>query len=100
MQERVRVLGVRIPPEKMEEVERAYHDSLLPMMEGQEGFRVLLLLWDPDTGEALEITLWDSEEARHSSEEEGGPVPTKAETLDEILGDRPTIRSYELRITM
>ncbi len=100
MQERVRVLGVRVPPEKMEEVERAYHDSLLPMMGQQEGFRVLLLLWDPDTGEALEVTLWDSEEARRSSEEEGGPVPIKAETLGEILGDRPTIRSYELRIAL
>ena len=100
MQERVRVLGVRVPPEKMEEVERAYHDSLLPMMGQQEGFRVLLLLWDPDTGEALEVTMWESEEARRSSEEEGGPVPIKAQTLDEILGDRPTVRSYELRIAL
>ena len=100
MQERVRVLGLKVPPEKMEEVERAYHDSLLPMMRQQEGFRVLLLLWDPDTGEALEVTLWDSEEARRSSEAEGGPVPTKADTRGKILGDRPAIRSYELRIAL
>ncbi len=57
-------------------------------------------MWDPDTGEALEVTLWDSEEARRSSEDEGGPVPIKAATLGEILGDRPAIRSYELRIAL
>lgn len=100
MQERVRVLGARVPPEKIGEVERAYHESLLPVTEEHRGFRFLLLLWDADTGQALEVTLWDDEEARRSSEEEGGPVPRKVEALGEILGDKPTIQSYELRIAL
>ncbi len=78
--QQVRVLGVRVPPEKIEEVERAYRASLLPITERHEGFNALLLLWDKDTGEALEVTLWEDEEARRSSEE-GGPVPTKIEVL-------------------
>ncbi len=97
MQERVRVLGLRVPPEKIEEVEHAYRVSLLPMTERHEGFSALLLLWDADTGEALEVTLWEDEEARRSSEEEGGPVPTKMEALGGIVGERPEIHSYELR---
>ncbi len=100
MQERVRVLSVRVPPEKMEEVERAYHDSLLHITERHKGFRSLILLWDADTGEALEVTLWEDEEARRSSEEEGGPVPAKMDVLGEIVGERPAVRSYEMRIIL
>jgi hypothetical protein len=96
--QQVRVLGVRVPPEKLEEVERAYRASLLQITERHEGFNALLLLWDKDTGEALEVTLWEDEEARRSSEEEGGPVPTKMEVLGGIVGERPEIHSYELRI--
>lgn len=97
MQE-VRVLGIRVPPGKIEEVERAYHASLLSMTERHEGFHALLLLWDPDTGRALEVTLWENEEARSSSEGEGGPLLEKVEALEEILGERPEVHSYELRI--
>ncbi len=84
----------------MEEVERAYHDSLLHITERHKGFRTLLLLWDKDTGEALEVTLWEYEEARRTSEEEGGPVSTKMEVLGGILGERPTVGSYEMRILL
>jgi heme-degrading monooxygenase HmoA len=100
VQERVRVLGARVPPEKIEEVERAYHDSLLHVTERHRGFRSLVLLWNADTGEALEVTLWEDEEARRSSEEEGGPVPRKVEALGKILGEKPAVRSYEMRIVL
>ena len=100
MQERVRVLELRVSSEKMEEVERAYHDSLLHITERHKGFRALLLLWDKDTGEALEVTLWEDEEARRTSEEEGGPVPIKMEALGGILGERPKVGSYEMRIIL
>ncbi len=96
--QQARVIGVRVPPEKIEEVEHAYRSSLLPMTERHEGFDALLLLWNPDTGEALEIALWGDEEARRSSEEEGGPVPTKLDALEDVVGETPAFQSYELRI--
>lgn len=46
-----------------------YLHSLIPAVERHKGFRALLLLWDPDTGEALEITLWQDEDAWRASEE-------------------------------
>ncbi len=92
------MLGVGVPPEKIEEVERAYRAELLPATERHEGFHALLLLWDPDTGEALEVTLWADEGARRSSEEEGGPLPKKLDVLGGILGERPAFKSYELRV--
>jgi hypothetical protein len=49
-----------------------YLHSLIPA-ERHKGFRALLLFWDPDAGEALEITLWQDEDARRASQEEGGP---------------------------
>ncbi len=96
--QKVRVLSVGVPPEKIEEVERAYRADLLPMTERHEGFHALLLLWDPDNGEAVEITLWADEGARRSSEGEGGPVPKKLDAMGGILGERPAVRSYELRV--
>jgi hypothetical protein len=96
--QQIRVIGVGVPPEKVEEVEHAYRTSFLSITERHEGFNALLLLWNPDTGEALEITLWEDEEARRSSEEEGGPVAKKLEALGELVGERPAFQSYELRI--
>jgi hypothetical protein len=73
----------------VEEVEGAYHGSLIPAAERYEGFSALLLLWDADTGQALEITLW---------QEEGGPVQQKLDALTRILGKTPTFENYQLRI--
>ena len=93
-----RVLSVQVPQDKVEEVEDAYHASLIPAVERYEGFSALLLLWDADTGQALEITLWQNEDARQASEEEGGPVQQKLDTLTRILGKAPTFENYQLRI--
>ena len=98
VQQKIRVISVGVPPEKIEEVEHAYRTSFLSMTERHEGFNALLLIWNPDTQEALEITVWEDEEARSSSEEEGGPVPKKLEALGEMVGERPAFQSYELRI--
>jgi hypothetical protein len=96
--QQARILGFEVPPEKIEEVERTYRTSLLAMTEEHEGFGALLLLWNPDTGEALEITVWGDEEARRSSEAESGPVPKKLDALSDVLGETPAFQSYELRI--
>jgi hypothetical protein len=93
-----RVLGVQVPPDKVEDVDDAYRTSLVPAVERHEGFGALLLLWNPDTGEALEITLWQDDDARQASEAEGGPVQQKLEELQDILGIRPTFANYQLRI--
>lgn len=94
----VRVLSVQVPPDKVEEVEDAYRTSLLPAVERQEGFNALLLLWNPDTGQALETTLWQDEEGRRASEGEDSLVEQKLDALTGILGKTPTFENYQLRI--
>lgn len=82
----------------MQGVYDVYLHSLIPAVERHRGFRALLLLWDPDPGEALEITLWQDEDARRASEEEGGPVKQKLDALSGILGGTPTFQTYQLRL--
>jgi hypothetical protein len=94
----IRVLSVQVPPDKVEEVENAYHTSLISTQEKQRGYSALLLLWDPDTGEAQEISFWEDKEDREASEREGGPVEQKLNTLTDILGRTPTLKNYQLRI--
>jgi hypothetical protein len=94
----VRVLSVQVSPDKVEEVENAYYTSLISKQAQQKGYSALLLLWDADTGEALEISFWEDKVDREASEREGGPVEHKLNTLTDILGITPTLKNYQLRI--
>jgi hypothetical protein len=59
-----RVLSVQVPPEKAEEVDRAYRTSLIPAAQRHEGFSVLRIWnvqgrykdgrWVPERAEDLE----------------------------------------------
>lgn len=93
-----RVLSLRVPPERLEEVTSTYRNVLLPYIEDRvPGFSALLLLVNPDTGSVLDITLFESEEDRRESEREGSMLDRKMDTLVRVLGEPPHIENYELR---
>jgi heme-degrading monooxygenase HmoA len=53
-----RVVSLRVPPERVEEIESTYRDVLLPESEQQPGFSAMMILRNEETGETLELTLW------------------------------------------
>ena len=93
-----RVLSLRVPPERLEEVTSTYRNVLLPYVEDRvQGFSALLLV-NPDTGSVFDVTLFESEEDRRESEREESMLDRKMDTLAKVLGESPHIENYELRL--
>ena len=95
---KARVIGFKVPPDRLEEVENAYLTSLVPEMETYEGFTLVLVLRNEETDETLEVSVWEDQEALRESEREGGVVERKANMLESITGNAPAIVNYELRL--
>jgi heme-degrading monooxygenase HmoA len=92
------MIGFKVPPERLEEVENAYLTSLVPEMEKHQGFAFVLLVRNKDTDETLEVSIWEDEDALRESEKEGGVVDWKTNVLERITGNAPAIENYELRL--
>ena len=91
------MIGFKVSPERLEEVENAYLTSLVPEMEKLPGFTFVLLIRNNDTNETLEVSIWEDEDALRESEKEG-LVEWKANTLENITGSATAIENYELRL--
>jgi len=92
------MIGFKVPPERLEEVESAYLTSLVPEMEKQRGFTLVLLIRNKDTNETLEVSIWEDEDALRETEREGGLLEWKANVLESITGSATDIENYELRL--
>jgi heme-degrading monooxygenase HmoA len=86
---------MEVLPMNVREAVRIYQDRILPAAREQEGFRSALLLTDPDTGEGLSISLWDSEDDMHASEASGF-YHSKLGELDALFISTPVRKHYEV----
>jgi heme-degrading monooxygenase HmoA len=77
------------------EAVRIYQERVVPAAREQEGFRGALLLTDPDTGEGLSISLWNSEDNMHASEASGF-YHRKLNELDSLFISTPVRKHYEV----
>jgi heme-degrading monooxygenase HmoA len=93
-----RMIGFKVPPERLEEVENTYLTSFVPEMEKYEGFAFVLLIRNKDTNETLEVSIWEDEDALRESEKEGGVVEWKTNVLENITDSATAIENYELRL--
>ena len=93
-----RMIGFKVPPERLEEIENAYLTSPVPEMEKHQGFALVLLIRNKDTNETLEVSIWEDEDALRESEKEGGIVDWKTNVLESITGSATAIETYELRL--
>ena len=64
-----RVVIMEMLPIDVAETVRSYRDRVVPAGREQEGFRGAWMLTDPETGEGLSISLWDSADDMLASEE-------------------------------
>ncbi len=93
-----RMIGFKVSPERLEEVENAYLTALVPEMEKHPGFTFVLLIRNNDTNETLEVSIWEDEEALRESAREGGVLDWKTNALESITGDTTVVENYELRL--
>ena len=94
-----RVTSLRVPPERVEEVSDVYRSTLAPpLQERVPGFSALLLLVNEEAGSAIEIALFESEEDRRRTEEDGGMLERKLELLAAMLDEPPRLGTHQLKI--
>jgi hypothetical protein len=84
-------------PDRVDEAVRMVRDQVLPVLQGCAGFKGQLLLIDRDKGEAIGISLWDSEENMLASEEK--VAAARQRTAEEVgASSAPDVTLYELPI--
>jgi heme-degrading monooxygenase HmoA len=57
-------------PEQIEEGLRYARENILPQARQMDGYKGVIGLLDRQSGKSLTVTLWESEQAMHASEEE------------------------------
>ena len=92
-----RVTTTRIQPGKIEEALGIARDSIAPAAKEQRGFEGFLLLTNPQTGEGISITLWETEEDLKASEE-GGYYREQLGKLAEVLAGQPDREVYKVGV--
>lgn len=90
-----RVVSMEMLPMHVGEAVRIYQDRVVPAAREQEGFRGALMLTDPDTGEGLSISLWNSEDEMHASEASGF-YHRKLSELEALFISTPVRKHYEV----
>lgn len=84
-------------PDRMEQAVQSVRDDVLPVLQGCAGFKGQLLLIDRAKGEAIGISLWDTEENMMASE--GKVAASRQQAADQGgAGDPPAVALYELPI--
>lgn len=92
-----RHVTVKGDPSRVDDVVRTKQDMVLPVLRDCTGFKAQLLLLDRARGEAIGISLWDTEENMNASEEKVSTV--RQHVADSLKAESsPEVRLYELSI--
>jgi heme-degrading monooxygenase HmoA len=91
-----RHVTVRGSSERVEEGVQSVRERVIPVLKECKGFRGQLLLVDRDTGEVIGISLWDTEEDMHASEEKVSGA--RQQTAESVNASAPEVRLFELPI--
>jgi heme-degrading monooxygenase HmoA len=89
-----RVSKLEGPPEQVNELGRIAAEWVAPSLTEMEGFRGILALADRQSGKVELVTLWESEEAMHQSEEVAEQL--RAGTARATGGEIAEVERYEV----
>jgi heme-degrading monooxygenase HmoA len=94
-----RVTTIRGSADRMDEMDEAirnYQAQAVPTVQSQSGFKGTYLLVDRQSGKALAITLWESEQAMQQSE--SAVAQLRAQAAQQVGGGEPTVEHYEVAV--
>ncbi len=81
-------------PEQVDEVGRTVAEWVAPALSEMEGFHGILALADHRSGRVELVTLWESEEAMHQSEEDADQL--RGDTARAAGGEVEDVERYEV----
>ena len=92
-----RVSTYRGDPEQIDEGLNYARENILPRVQQVDGFEGVYYLVNRESGNALTITLWESEEAMRASEEEANRL--RSESADAASATVENVERYEVAIS-
>jgi heme-degrading monooxygenase HmoA len=81
-------------PEQVDELGRIATEWLAPSLSEMEGFHTILALADRQSGKVEMVTLWESEQAMHQSEEDADQL--RSATARAAGGEVAEVERYEV----
>jgi quinol monooxygenase YgiN len=89
-----RVNFLQAAPERIEDVARVVRDIVHPGIREEGGYAGYIVLGDRETGKALGVTLWESDEAREASDATAGQIRPRVE--QETGGTMRAVERYDV----
>jgi len=89
-----RVTTLEGPPEQIDEALRQVRERVLPRIRQYDGYNGFIALGDRQAGRVLGLTLWRSEQALRSTEEEANRL--RRETSETVGQAIASVESYEV----
>ena len=94
-----RVTNYTVRPERLQQVHRAIVEHLIPALRIQDGYSGGLLLANPDTGKMLTVSLWETEQKMHATDEASHWFRAfGAEAAEGSVADVETYEVYRARL--
>ena len=91
-----RASTLEVPPDQIDQALRNVQDQVLPLLQRQDGFKGFIVLTERQTGKAIGLSLWESEQAMQDSEEAGNR--TRSETAQAGGGTVVGVDRYEVAL--
>ncbi len=92
-----RVSHAQVQPDKIDQFNSFYRDSLLPVAEKERGYSGALVLTDPKTYKSVVITLWKADADMRTSESFGDLQMQRSRLVGLISGSR-VVEYYEVNL--
>jgi heme-degrading monooxygenase HmoA len=92
-----RVSRYRGDPGQIDEGLNYARESILPRVQQVDGFEGVYYFVDRESGKALTVTLWESEEAMRASEEEANRL--RSESAEAATATVEDVERYEVAIS-
>jgi hypothetical protein len=89
-----RVNFLQTTPERIPDVARVVHDVVHPGIRDEAGYVGYMVLGNRDTGRAIGVTLWESGEARETSDAKARQIRPTVER--ETGGTMEAVEQYEV----
>jgi len=89
-----RVNRLQTRPERLADVARVVRDVVHPGIRDESGYVGYIVLGDPETGRALGVTLWESEEMRELSDAKARQIRPRVE--EATGGTMEAVDNYEV----
>ena len=95
-----RVTQLAVNPERLQQGRHAVEEHVVPALRMQAGYNGGLLLGNPESGKVLTVSLWETEQAMHATDEASYWFCTfGAEAAGGTAVDVETYEVYRARLT-